>query len=103
MGGGLGLIPFSDNLLEWLSNDPKVHVTVITGTNRKLKEKLEDGYPNMEILGYVKNVDYYMHRADLIVTKAGGITTFEAIHTRTPLFVIRPFLEQEYGNAMYIE
>lgn len=103
MGGGLGLIPFSDNLLEWLSNDPKVHVTVITGTNRKLKEKLEDGYPNMEILGYIKNVDYYMHRADLIVTKAGGITTFEAIHTRTPLFVIRPFLEQEYGNAMYIE
>lgn len=103
MGGGLGLIPFSDNLLDWLNGDPKVHVTVITGTNRKLKERLEEKYPSMQVLGYTENVDDYMRRADLIVTKAGGITTFEAIYCGMPMFVIRPFLEQELENAIYIE
>ena len=44
-----------------------------------------------------------MQRADLIITKAGGITTFEAIATKTPLYIIKPFLEQEFGNAKYIE
>ena len=44
-----------------------------------------------------------MKRADLLVTKAGGITTYEAIASKTPLYVIKPFLEQEFGNAKYIE
>lgn len=44
-----------------------------------------------------------MKKADIIVTKAGGITTFEAIASKTPLYVIKPFLEQEFGNAKYIE
>ena len=28
---------------------------------------------------------------------------FEAINTETPMFVIKPFLTQEVGNALYIE
>ena len=32
-----------------------------------------------------------------------GITTFEAIAAKTPLYIIKPFLEQEFGNAKYIE
>ena len=44
-----------------------------------------------------------MAEADLIITKPGGITTFEAIATRTPLYIIDPYLEQELGNAYFIE
>ena len=44
-----------------------------------------------------------MARADLVLTKAGGITTFEAIHTGTPMCLLRPFLMQEEANAAYIE
>lgn len=44
-----------------------------------------------------------MKRADLLVTKSGGITMFEAIHTQTPLYIINPFLIQEIENAKYIE
>ncbi|WNX86820.1 glycosyltransferase [Emergencia timonensis] len=63
----------------------------------------EKKYDHIEAIGYTDRVDYYMKKADIIVTKAGGITTFEAIASKTPLYVIKPFLEQEFGNAKYIE
>ena len=44
-----------------------------------------------------------MRRADLLLTKAGGMTAFEAIHTGTPLCLLDPFLMQEEANAAYIE
>ena len=37
------------------------------------------------------------------ITKPGGITMFEAIHSQTPLYVNKPFLIQEAGNAAWIE
>ena len=45
-----------------------------------------------------------MKRADLIITKAGGITTLRSRSLRKRLCILsRPFLEQEFGNAKYIE
>ena len=36
-----------------------------------------------------------MKRADLLVTKSGGITMFEALHTQTQLYIINPVLIQD--------
>ncbi len=103
MGGGLGLIPSSEDFLKSLNDNPDIKVTLIAGKNEKLRASIRAKYANVEAIGYTERVDYYMKRADLIVTKAGGITTFEAIASKTPLYVIKPFLEQEFGNAKYIE
>lgn len=103
MGGGLGLIPAADTFLHTLSQCSDVHVTVITGKNQALYDRLRVQYPAVSVIGYTDQVAEYMCRADLLITKSGGITTFEAIHTGTPLYVIRPFLMQEIGNAHYIE
>ena len=103
MGGGLGLIPSSGDFLRSLNDNPDVKVTLIAGKNEKLVRHIREKYGRIEAIGYTDQVDRYMKRADLIVTKAGGITTFEAIASKTPLYVIKPFLEQEFGNAKYIE
>lgn len=103
MGGGLGLIPSSEEFLYKLSRRWDLHVTVITGKNEKLQKEMAKKFPDIDVIGYTEEVDRYMAKADLLVTKAGGITTFEAIAAETPLYVIRPFLEQEFGNAKYIE
>ena len=58
---------------------------------------------SFEVIGFTQKVAQYMARADLLLTKAGGITTFEAIHTGTPMCLLRPFLMQEEANAAYIE
>lgn len=103
MGGGLGLMPQLDSLLTILEAQRNVHITVITGNNKKAYEKLKVEYPTVETIGYTKQVSKYMKRADLLISKAGGITVFESIATETPLLVIKPFLEQELQNAKYLE
>lgn len=103
MGGGLGLIPNLDNILEQLYEISSVHITIITGKNKKLLKKLKEDYPKIEAIGYTDKVYKYMERSDLLITKPGGISTFEAIYTTTPLYVIKPFLSQEVGNAEFIE
>ena len=103
MGGGLGLLPSSDRLLGKLNKNEAFKVTLIAGKNEKLLREVRAKYENICAVGYTEEVDLYMKRADVIVTKAGGITTFEAIAAKTPLYIVKPFLEQEYGNAKYIE
>ena len=103
MGGGLGLISFNKNLFESLNNEKNIKTTVITGNNKKMFEQLKSKYKNIEVLGYTSKIDFYMKRADLIISKSGGITLFEAIYSETPIYVVNPFLLQEVKNAKFIE
>jgi processive 1,2-diacylglycerol beta-glucosyltransferase len=103
MGGGLGLIPRSKKMISRLSKNSNFHITIITGKNIRLKEKLTKKYPFVEVIGFTNNVAYYLRRSDIIITKSGGITTFEAINMGTPLFVLKPFINAEMGNAEFIE
>ncbi|MGI6721236.1 MAG: MGDG synthase family glycosyltransferase [Anaerovoracaceae bacterium] len=103
IGGGLGLIPASDELLRKLDQNYDLEVTLIAGRNAKLFASAKKKFPRINTLGFTTNVDEYMRDSDIIISKAGGITTFEAIASETPIYVIKPFLEQEIGNAMYIE
>jgi len=103
MGGGLGFLPDAGQLLGFLATLPSVHVTVIAGRNRKLYAALKDRCPKVEVLGYTDRVAAYMAAADVLVTKPGGATTFEAIEAEVPLFVPAPYFEQEKANAAFIE
>ena len=103
MGGGLGIIPISSKILDRLVENKHIHLTIITGKNVRFKKYLEKNYPDINALGYVSNVYRYMRKSDMVITKPGGITTFEAINMGTPLYVFKPFLFQERDNAKYIE
>lgn len=103
MGGGLGLIPNMKKILNNLVKNKNIHITLITGKNQKLLKKYYNRYDNMTVIGYTNKVYQYVEKAELIITKAGGITLFEAIHTETPMYILYPFLSQEIGNAKFIE
>lgn len=103
MGGGFGLIPSSQKVFEALNQREDIHTTVITGTNKKLFDQLSLEYNNLNIVGYTDKVDEYLAKADLLISKAGGITLFEALSCETPMFVIHPFLQQEVSNAKYMD
>lgn len=102
MGGGLGILPSVDYTITELSHKENIHITIIAGKNKNLIQKYKDK-ENITIVGYTNKVYEYMENSDLIITKAGGITLFEAIYARTPLYIITPFLNQELGNAKFIE
>ena len=101
MGGGLGLMPDLRRLLGKLHSMQSVQTIVITGKNHKMYEEWVNRYEDVKVLGYTENISKYMRWADLVITKAGGITLFEILHSQVPLFVIHPFLEQEMNNARY--
>lgn len=103
MGGGLGLIPLEDGFFDFLSRQRGIHTVVIVGNNQKAQKELAKKHPNIEVVGFTQQVHEYMAQADLIITKAGGISTFEAIHARLPMLVVPPFLEQERWNAAFIQ
>ncbi len=103
MGGGLGLIPSNHDFLSKLCENDNIHITMITGKNQKLMQHIKGRFPSIDVIGYTTEVHHYMKNADIIITKSGGITTFEAINTGTPLYILKPFLMQEIGNAKYIE
>lgn len=103
MGGGLGLIPNIEKTINDLLKNKNIHITLLTGKNQKLFEKYNNKYNNMTVVSYTNEVYKYMKKAELIITKPGGITLFEAIHSKAPIYVIEPFLSQEIGNAKFIE
>lgn len=96
-------MPGLEKLLYMLHELPGVRTTVITGKNQRLYEMWEGRFDDVEMKGYVENIGKYMRNADLVITKAGGITLFELLHSKVPMFIIRPFLEQEAVNARYAE
>lgn len=102
MGGGLGLLPAEESFYESLNAIPDTHVTIITGRNKKLYRRLAERWENIEVLGYTERVWEYMARADLIVTKPGGITLFESIFAQVPIYTWPPSLCQERGNARWL-
>lgn len=102
MGGGLGLLPRKDSFYEALDALPGVHTTIITGRNQKLYDRLAGRYPHIQVLGFTDRVYDYMARADLVLTKPGGITLFETIFSELPILAWEPFLEQEKLNARFL-
>ena len=102
MGGGLGLLPKKDGFYEALDALPGVHTTIITGRNQKLYDRLAGRYPHIQVLGFTDRVYDYMARADLVLTKPGGITLFETIFSELPILAWEPFLEQEKLNARFL-
>ena len=102
MGGGLGLVPRGDSFYQALNALAGVETTLITGHNRKLYDRLAGKYPHIHVIGFTDRVHEYMSRADLILSKPGGITLFEAIFSQTPMLAWEPFLQQERLNARFL-
>lgn len=101
MGGGLGLLPVTPEFYQELSGIPGVRITVITGKNQKLYKMLKGRFENVEAIPFTDRVDLYMKRADVILTKPGGITLFETIFSGKPILMFAPFLQQEVNNMHF--
>lgn len=103
MGGGFGMLPEDHTLYRWISDDPTIDATIITGHNHETYRSLKKRYPNLNVKGFVQDIAAEMNAADLLLSKPGGITLFEAIHAEIPILAYRPSLGQEQKNARFIE
>lgn len=80
------------------------HLTIVCGTNEKLKKKLLQKYgdiPNLHIEGYVSDMSTLMDSADLYLTKPGGISVSEAAVKCLPMVFIDAVAGCEEYNRCY--
>ncbi len=105
MCGSMGCGPIKDLAEELAEQLPENAVmTVICGTNetlyRKLNQKIGGG-ERIRVLGFTDKVSELMESADLYLTKAGGLSTSEALNKHLPLCLIKAVAGCEAYNANY--
>ncbi len=86
--GSNGIINFVKTLA---NNNYDGHVIVVAGRNKKLLKRL----PNIKLpknmtatyLGFTNEISKYMAASDLLLTKPGPTTFYEAVHIELPLLI----------------
>jgi processive 1,2-diacylglycerol beta-glucosyltransferase len=83
--------------------------SIVTGRNAELRAELEEIYPPggpVKVLGLLSQeaMAQALRAADIIVSKPGGLTTFEALACGCAFVVLRPLLipGQEEENARFL-
>jgi processive 1,2-diacylglycerol beta-glucosyltransferase len=106
MGGGLGLGPVAKTVRALAHVEPHVVPVVLVGKNRRLERRVLDDArrdgADVRVVGFCENVFEWMHAADVLVTKPGGLTTSEALVAGVPMVLLRPLPGQEERNARYL-
>lgn len=81
-------------------------IIVITGRNEKLysafKETIENNLKPTKLIFFTHEIDKYMHSANIIITKPGGLTISEALACNIPMVVFDAIPGQEQENAQFL-
>jgi len=105
MCGSMGCGPM-EKLTRLLNKqmDCDTELSVVCGTNEKLKQELQekfDGEKNIHIYGFVEDVATLMDSADLYLTKPGGLSTTEAAAKGLPMVFVDAVAGCEEYNLRY--
>nr|WP_238457675.1 glycosyltransferase [Desulforamulus ferrireducens] len=105
MGGGLGMGPLADVVKELAAARLPCQLMVVCGRNEQLRNKLSKANlpATVHVLGYLQNIHELMAACDVMVGKAGGLTSSEAMASGLPMFITAPIPGQEERNAEFLE
>jgi processive 1,2-diacylglycerol beta-glucosyltransferase len=106
MGGGLGIAPIERMLAALNAVRVPLAAAVIVGKNSRMGRRLSATAENVDYpvraARWIENVYDYMHAADVLVTKPGGLTTAEALVAQIPMILCKPLPGQEERNARFL-
>ena len=110
--GGYGIGPVEQLVRDLLALQKPWQIAAIAGKAEQVKRKLDEiaagagnlpgGAPRLCPVGFTTEMDQYMAAADLLVGKAGGLTTSEALARALPMALIEPIPGQEERNADHL-
>ncbi len=108
MAGSFGVSNIIKLYRDLAETQVKMQIIVITGRNQKLfdafeKEIAENPGITTRLLFFTDEVEKYMHAADLLVTKPGGLTVSEALACNLPMAVFDAIPGQEEDNANFLK
>lgn len=109
-GGGLGLghiLEACDTLTSRPFGEP-VTVMALCGNNADVQSQIgslavaRSSIHTITAVGWTDQIATYMQAADLLVSKAGGVTLAEAAAVGVPLVIFQPLPGQEAANARFL-
>jgi len=110
--GGYGIGPVEQLVRDLLALKRPWQIVAIAGKSEDVKKKLDavaasvanlqSGLSRLVPVGFTKEMDQHMAAADLLVGKAGGLTTSEALARSLPMALIEPIPGQEERNADHL-
>ena len=108
MAGSFGVSNIIGLYRDLDSTDVAMQIIVITGRNEKLFEAFEKEVEKgsripTKLVYFTDEVEKYMHAADLLVTKPGGLTVSEALACNLPMAVFDAIPGQEEDNANFLK
>lgn len=105
MCGSMGCGPIEKMVRLMVNGLPEdTEVSVICGTNQRLRKRLERRYKELEkvhIVGYTEQMALYMDSADLCLMKPGGLSVTEAAVKKLPMAFINAVAGCEQYNIDY--
>ena len=106
MSGGFGMGNMEEALERLTGIGAPFQLLVVAGRNEPMRKRLEKiarkSGGRARVHGFVKNVHDFMEAADLMISKAGGLTSSECLARSLPLVVYSPIPGQEERNADYL-
>jgi processive 1,2-diacylglycerol beta-glucosyltransferase len=110
--GGEGVGPIAAIVRDLPAMRKPWQIVAIAGKSEKTRHRLEEiartagtlpsGAPRLVAVGFTAEMDQYMAAADLLVGKAGGLTTSEALARALPMVLVEPIPGQEERNSDHL-
>jgi processive 1,2-diacylglycerol beta-glucosyltransferase len=104
MTGAQGMMRRPWPLFHTIASRP-VQGFFLCGKDRALLARLKlfaHHYPDFRIMPFVRVVPELMCVSDILISKAGGLTTSEALAMELPMLIFHPIPGQEYANRDYL-
>ena len=108
--GGFGVGPIDALMASLRGLEHPAQVVAICGRNEKLKARLDalasrlppGARVALHPVGFTEAMDEYMAASDLLLGKAGGLTTSEALARGLALVIVNPIPGQEERNSDHL-
>jgi processive 1,2-diacylglycerol beta-glucosyltransferase len=103
--GGFGMGPVESLVKALQEVSHPIQMAVVCGKNPELKSRLEGlPAPNhpVKVVGFTTEIERWMAASDLLVGKAGGLTSSEALASGLVMVIVNPIPGQEERNSDHL-
>jgi UDP-N-acetylglucosamine:LPS N-acetylglucosamine transferase len=104
-GGGSGIYSALSHLNKIIDKKDQ-QIIIVTGKTKDLKEKLTEkykDYPQVKVLGFVKDAHDLLSVVDVVITKPGTATVIELEVLNKKALISHYIGGQELGNVWYLK
>ena len=104
-GGGGGMLPMEE-IVKSLQNEKfkDIYVVAVEALQKGFsKTESDESTSRLAVLGFTDEMPQLMQAADVVITKAGGVSLAECLECGANILIYHPLPGQEQGNTVFLQ